>query len=224
MSRYLAIIVAGGSGSRMGSAVPKQFLPLGGRPVLMRTVEVFASVPGMRVVVVLPAAQMEAWATLCREYDFKAEVEVVAGGSSRFESVSHGVAVWKGEGVVGVHDGVRPLITADFISHLYSDAELYGSAIPVLPSVESVRMIDEGGVSHAVERSKVVMVQTPQVFRSDLLVGAYAQPWSPLFTDDASVVEATGHEVHLSEGLRGNIKLTTPEDMRSAEALLASRE
>lgn len=220
---YLSIIVAGGSGTRMGSAIPKQFLPLAGRPVLMRTIEVFASVPGMRVVLVLPKSQMEAWARLCREYDFRLEVDIAEGGSSRFESVSHGLALWRGEDVVGVHDGVRPLVTSEFISRLYADAAEHGSAIPVLPSVESVRMVDDGGKSHAVDRSRVMMVQTPQVFNAKILTDAYSVPFSPLFTDDASVVEAAGVDVHLSEGLIGNIKLTTPADMRAAEAIMAGR-
>lgn len=204
----------------MGSAVPKQFLPLCGRPVLMRTVETFAAMEGMRVVLVLPAAQVEAWQNLCREYDFRAPYDIALGGSTRHESVSNGLALWKGEELIGVHDGVRPIVTSEFIGHLFADAAEHGSAIPVLPSVESVRLILPDGTSRAEDRSKVMMVQTPQVFKSDILLKAYAQPYTPLFTDDASVVEADGVTVHLSEGLHGNIKLTTPDDMTSAEALI----
>lgn len=204
----------------MGSAVPKQFLPLGGRPVLMRTVEAFAQVPGMRVVLVLPAAQVEAWRALCQEYSFSVPYDVALGGSTRHESVRNGLALWKGEELIGVHDGVRPIVTSEFIGRLFADAAEHGSAIPVLPSVESVRLLLPDGTSRAEDRSKVMMVQTPQVFQASILRKAYAQPYSPLFTDDASVVEADGVTVHLSEGLRGNIKLTTPDDMTAAEALL----
>lgn len=218
--RKLTIIVAGGSGTRMGAAVPKQFLPLGGRPVLMRTIEAFLAVPGMRVVLVLPAAQVEVWRDLCRKHGFVADYDVANGGSTRFESVRNGLALQNGEEVIGVHDGVRPLVTPQFISRLFADAQTFGSAIPALPSVESVRIIMPDGTSRAEDRARVLMVQTPQVFRSNLLLKAYARPYSPLFTDDASVVEADGAQVHVSEGLRGNIKLTTPDDMLSAEAIL----
>lgn len=216
----LIIIVAGGSGTRMGSSVPKQFLPLRGRPVLMRTIEAFAAVGGMRVVLVLPASQVETWRGLCGEYCFTAECDVALGGSTRHESVSNGLKLWRGEDLIGVHDGVRPIVSAEFIDRLYAEAGTFGSAIPVLPSVESVRIAEPDGTSRAMDRSKVMMVQTPQVFRSSVLLEAYGQPYSPLFTDDASVVEAAGVSVHLSEGFRGNIKLTTPADMAVAEALL----
>lgn len=205
----------------MGAAVPKQFLPLCGRPVLMRTIEAFLAVPGMRVVLVLPVAQTEAWRELCREHGFFADYDVAPGGSTRFESVRNGLALQHGEELIGVHDGVRPLVTPQFIDRLFADAQAFGSAIPALPSVESVRILMPDGTSRAEDRSKVLMVQTPQVFRSSLLLKAYGQPYSPLFTDDASVVEADGAQVHVSEGLKGNIKLTTPDDMLSAEAILS---
>ena len=218
--KNLAIVVAGGSGTRMGAAVPKQFLPLCGKPVLMHTVEAFASVPGMRVVVVLPESQIGTWEALCRQHGFCAPAEVVAGGASRHQSVRNGLAMWSGEELIGVHDGVRPLVSAAFIESVYADASRFGTSIPVLPSVESVRLVGSDGASRSVDRSSVMMVQTPQVFRSSILLDAYRQPESPLFTDDASVVEANGGEIHLSEGLRGNIKLTTPADMLMAEALM----
>lgn len=219
--RKLTIIVAGGSGTRMGASVPKQFLPLGGRPVLMRTIEAFLAVPDMRVVLVLPAAQAQTWRSLCRDHGFFADYDIANGGATRFESVRNGLALQKGEDLIGVHDGVRPLVTPQFIGRLFADAEAFGSAIPALPSVESVRILMPDGTSRSADRSKVLMVQTPQVFRSSLLLKAYGQPYTPLFTDDASVVEANGAHVHISEGLKGNIKLTTPADMLSAEALLS---
>ena len=217
--KKLVIIVAGGSGTRMGGPVPKQFLPLRGRPVLMRTLDVFASVPQMRVVLVLPESQVDAWEGLCRQHGFTAKVDIAFGGASRHESVRSGLSKWAGEDLIGVHDGVRPLISPSFVERLYDDAARFGSAIPALPSVESVRLVEDGGRSRAVDRSRVMMVQTPQVFRSSVLLDAYAQPFSPLFTDDASVVESAGGEIHLSEGERGNIKLTTPGDMLAAEAM-----
>lgn len=219
--RKLTIIVAGGSGTRMGASVPKQFLPLGGRPVLMRTIEAFLAVPDMRVVLVLPAAQTQTWRGLCRDHGFVADYDIANGGATRFESVRNGLALQKGEELIGVHDGVRPLVTPQFIGRLFADAEAFGSAIPALPSVESVRILMPDGTSRAEDRSKVLMVQTPQVFRSSILLKAYGQPYTPLFTDDASVVESDGAHVHISEGLKGNIKLTTPDDMLSVEALLS---
>ncbi len=219
----LAIIVAGGSGSRMRSAIPKQFLPLAGAPVLFRTIRAFGAVPGMRVVLVLPESQMSTWRELCQSEELGVDVEVAFGGKTRHESVSNGLALWRGETLVGVHDGVRPLVTPDFIKSVYAEALSHGSAIPVLPSVESVRIVDAAGGSHAVDRSTVMMVQTPQVFSSQILRDAYRQPYSPLFTDDASVVESNGVAVSLCPGMVGNIKLTTPEDMQSAEAILARR-
>lgn len=216
----LVIIVAGGSGSRMGATVPKQFLDLGGRPVLMRTIDAFAAIEGMRVVVVLPRDQMGAWAALCREHSFAAPHDVAEGGNSRHESVKKGLALWRGEALVGVHDGVRPLVSRETIERCYAEAARFGTAIPALPSVESVRIVAPDGASRAVDRRTVMMVQTPQVFRADILRPAYALPDSPLFTDDASVVEAAGAAIHLTEGQRGNIKLTTPDDMRAARAAI----
>ncbi len=216
----LVIIVAGGSGSRMGAAVPKQFLDLGGRPVLMRTIDAFAAIEDMRVVVVLPRDQMGAWASLCREHSFAAPHDIAEGGSSRHGSVKNGLALWRGEALVGVHDGVRPLVSRETIERCYAEAARFGTAIPALPSVESVRIVSPEGTSRAVDRRTVMMVQTPQVFRADILRPAYALPDSPLFTDDASVVEAAGATIHLTEGQRGNIKLTTPDDMRAARAAI----
>ena len=216
----LAIIVAGGSGSRMGGPVPKQFLDLGGKPVLMRTIDAFAAIDGMRVIVVLPKTQMETWTALCREHSFGTAHDIAEGGRTRHESVKNGLALWRGEELVGVHDGVRPLVSRETIERCYAEAATFGTAIPALPSVESVRLVGPDGTSRAIDRSMVMMVQTPQVFRADVLRPAYARPYSPLFTDDASVVEASGATIHITEGQRGNIKLTTPEDMRAAIAMI----
>lgn len=222
MADKLAIIVAGGSGSRMGTSVPKQFLDLGGQPVLMRTVDAFAAVEGMRVVLVLPRAHIGLWRELCRARGYASPADMAEGGRTRFESVRNGLGLWRGERLVGVHDGVRPLVSRETIERCYADADRFGTAVPALAAVESVRIVSPDGGSRAVDRRQVMMVQTPQVFRAKTLLDAYAQPESPLFTDDASVVEAMGAPIHISEGQPGNIKLTTPDDMRAAEAALRS--
>ncbi len=222
MADKLAIIVAGGSGSRMGASVPKQFLDLGGRPVLMRTVDAFAAVGGMRVVLVLPRAHIGLWQELCRARGYASPADLAEGGRTRFESVRNGLGLWRGERLVGVHDGVRPLVSRETIERCYADADRFGTAVPALAAVESVRIVSPDGGSRAVDRRQVMMVQTPQVFRAKTLLDAYTQPESPLFTDDASVVEAMGAPIHLTVGQPGNIKLTTPGDMRAAEAALRS--
>ena len=214
------IIVAGGRGERMGSAVPKQFLPLCGTPVLMHTLRAFAGYdPRMELVVVLPEAQMERWQHLCTEHRFTLPHHVVAGGDSRFHSVRNGLAACPSAGLIAVHDGVRPLVTRDTIGRCFDCAGRTGAAIPVVPLADSLRQVDEGG-SHACDRARYRLVQTPQAFRAEVLHRAYAQPFSPAFTDDASVVEAAGHPVSLVEGNRENIKLTTPVDLEMARAIL----
>lgn len=220
MKRY-AIIVAGGSGKRMGSIVPKQFLQLAGKPVLMHTIEVFRNYDkDMKIIVVLPESQMEHWKNLCEEFRFDVLHSVAVGGASRFESVKNGLALVDEDGIVGVHDGVRPLVRFDTVNRCYIEASAYGSAIPVCDSKESVRIVEDGR-SRAVDRTTIRMVQTPQVFRSRMLKDAYRQDFSPFFTDDASVVEKAGHVVHLVNGNKENIKITTPDDLVYAEALLA---
>lgn len=221
MKRY-AIIVAGGSGKRMGSIIPKQFLLLAGKPVLMHTIEVFHRFDvNINIIVVLPESQVETWKSLCEEHQFTVEHRIAIGGATRFDSVKSGLALVDEEGVVGVHDGVRPLVQSQTLMRCYIEASAYGSAVPVSDSKESVRIMDEKGCSHAIDRSTVRMVQTPQVFRTKLLKEAYKQEFKSSFTDDASVVEASGHIIHLSSGNKENIKITTPDDMIYAEALLA---
>ena len=230
--RKFAIIVAGGSGTRFGSALPKQFLPLAGLPVLMHTVRKFAQC-GARVVLVLPEAQRELWSELCAEYRFDVECTVVNGGSSRFESVKNGLAAVEAlasnvggdaaaecGSVVAVHDGVRPLVSATVIERAYDDAAIYGSAVPVVPVTDSIRQIDADGTSHAMRRDELVAVQTPQTFTLDALSAAYEADFSPLFTDDASVMEAAGHKIHLIEGNHDNMKITHPCDIAIAEYLM----
>lgn len=216
------IIVAGGKGLRMGGAVPKQFLEVGGKPVLMRTLECFYQFdPAMRMILVLPESQTEYWDGLCRRYSFRLPYLLAKGGDTRFQSVKNGLAMAESGGLTGIHDGVRPFVSLDTIRRCYRTAEEKATAVPVTPSVESLRqVIGTDGLSRAVERAAFRLVQTPQVFRTDLLRAAYERPYQPFYTDDASVVEAAGHAITLVEGNRENIKLTTPFDLKIAEALL----
>ena len=222
------IIVAGGKGLRMGGDIPKQFLPIGGRPVLMRTLERFREYsPTLQIILVLPQDQQDYWLQLCKEYDFKIDYQMTNGGETRFHSVQHGLALIPddAEGVVGVHDGVRPFPSIEVIRNCYETAREKKAVIPVIPVVETVRKlasIDTIGTipSHTVPRNDYRLVQTPQTFDIQLLKAANRQPYNDNFTDDASVVEAFGQEITLVEGNRENIKITTPYDMIVAEALI----
>ena len=218
MKKYI-IILAGGKGLRMGGDIPKQFLPVCGKPVLMRTLEAFhAYDASMRLILVLPVSQQAYWKQLCEEYQFEMVHEIANGGETRFHSVKNGLALVKEEGLVGVHDGVRPFVSQEVIARCYEGALSSRAVIPVIGVVETVRHLTEDG-SETVPRDQYKLVQTPQVFDSVLLNQAYQQPYTELFTDDASVVEALGVEVHLVEGNRENIKLTTPFDLKLAELL-----
>lgn len=213
------IIVAGGKGLRMGGDIPKQFVPVGGKPVLMRTLEAFhAYDSSMHLIVVLPVTQQAYWKELCDSYRFTLPHEVADGGETRFHSVANGLAKVVGDGWVGVHDGVRPFVSQEVISRCYDEVREKKAVIPVIGVVETVRRLTEAG-SETVPRDCYKLVQTPQVFEVDLLRRAYRQPYTDAFTDDASVVEALGEQVYLVEGNRENIKLTTPSDLRMAEYL-----
>lgn len=219
------IIVAGGKGRRMGGDVPKQFLTLAGRPVLMRTIDRFRSFdPHMQIVLVLPTDQQDYWQSLCREHHFDASeacVSVADGGEERFHSVRNGLLqVSSDVDLVAVHDGVRPFVSLDVIARCFDEAERRGAAIPVIPVAETLRHIYNKESSITVPRSDYRLVQTPQVFQADLLRRAYEQPYRDNFTDDASVVEALGQNVAFVEGNRENIKLTTPFDLRVASLLV----
>ena len=221
MKKYV-IIVAGGKGLRMGSDLPKQFLPVGGKPVLMHTLEVFRKYDAaIQLILVLPREQQNFWKQLCREHDFDVEHRVVDAGETRFHSVKNGLAFVTTPGLVGVHDGVRPFVAQEVIARCYSLAAGKQAVIPVTDVVETVRhLVGEG--SETVSRDAYKLVQTPQVFDADLLKQAYEQPYTSHFTDDASVVEALGKPVYLTEGNRENIKITTPFDLKIAAALLDS--
>ena len=215
----------------MGGEVPKQFLPVCGRPVLMRTIERFREYsPDLNIILVLPREQQDYWRALCQEYHFplptqKAQEQrggsylLADGGETRFHSVQHGLALIPddAEGVVGVHDGVRPFASVDVIRSCYATARKAKAVVPVIPVVETLRHIP---TQKNVLRSDYCLVQTPQVFDIQLLKAANHQPYSDAFTDDASVVEAYGYPVAMVEGNRENIKLTTPYDLKIAEALV----
>ena len=218
MKKYI-IIVAGGKGLRMGGDIPKQFLPVCGKPVLMRTLEAFhAYDASMRLILVLPVSQQAYWKQLCEEYQFELVHEIANGGDTRFHSVKNGLALVEEDGLVGVHDGVRPFVSQEVITRCYEEAASLKAVIPVIGVVETVRHLTEEG-SETVPRDQYKLVQTPQVFDMTLLHRAYQQEYTDLFTDDASVVEALGEKVYLVEGNRENIKLTTPFDLKLAELL-----
>ena len=221
MEKYV-IIVAGGKGLRMGGDIPKQFVPINGMPVLMRTIEAFyAYDTQINIILVLPSAHQAYWKELCEEYHFSIPYQLANGGETRFHSVKNGLALIPSTGgVVGVHDGVRPFVAQSVIKECYEQAVQLQAVVPVTEVVETVRYIREDGGSETVPRDRYKLVQTPQVFTIDLLKKAYAQEYIPLFTDDASVVEHCGATVHWVKGNRENIKLTTPFDLKVAEALL----
>lgn len=215
------IIVAGGKGLRMGTDIPKQFLPIGGKPVLMRTLERFREYSeALQIILVLPKDQQDYWKELCKEYNFNVEYLLADGGQTRFHSVQHGLAFIPddAEGVVGVHDGVRPFPSIDVIQRCYETAHETKAVVPVVPVVETIRKI--GTTSHTVPRNDYRLVQTPQTFDIQLLKAANQQPYKDDFTDDASVVESYGQTITLVDGNRENIKITTPFDLKIASLLV----
>ena len=216
---HTVLIVAGGKGLRMGSDLPKQFLPIGVKHVLMNTIEAFHHFDRtMKIILVLPQEQQTYWQELCAKHSFVIEHTVVDGGETRFHSVKNGLACVN-SGLVGVHDGVRPFVSPEVIKRCYELAAIKKAVIPVIDVVETVRHITETG-SETVSRNDYKLVQTPQVFDAELLKQAYAQEYTPFFTDDASVVEAMGVSVCLAEGNRENIKITTPFDLKISSALV----
>lgn len=223
-----AIIVAGGKGQRMGSDVPKQFLPVGGRPILMHTLERFRQYSAsLKIILVLPHEQQEHWRELCREHAFAVDHIVVDGGQTRFHSSLNGLNAIPDdeEGVVAIHDGVRPFVSVDVIARCFDTARDEYACIPVGPVTDTLRYIDQHGGGRNVQRADYRIVQTPQTFDIALAKQAFQQAGAETasaeaFTDDASVVEALGCQVQMVEGNRENIKITTPFDLLVAEALL----
>ena len=215
------IIVAGGKGLRMSGEVPKQFIALAGKPILMHTIEAFTRYDAhINTVLVLPEAQISFWQDLCKKHAFSRKYAIAKGGETRFHSVKNGLALIDGDGLIAVHDGVRPLVSRETIERCFVAAAEYLSVVPVVDCVDSIRQVI-GTESISVERTAFKLVQTPQVFDVQLLKNAYEQSFSPAFTDDASVVESFGAKIHLVEGNRENIKITTPFDLKIADCLKA---
>ena len=220
MAKRGVIIVAGGSGRRMGGALPKQFMMLDNEPILARSINrMHEALPAAEIVVVLPEEHVELWKNLAARFDV-ARHKIALGGKERFHSVKNGLAALSDEvAIVGIHDAVRPLASKKLIIKLFLEAENNTAVIPVVAPIDSYRIV-EGDNSRIIDRSVLRMVQTPQVFQAEALRKAYEQPFSSTFTDDASVMEAAGHKVTLVEGERENIKITTPSDMLIAEAII----
>ena len=219
MEKYV-IIVAGGSGKRMGGEVPKQFLLVAGKPILMHTVETFTRTSSdFKFILVLPEEHFSTWNSLCEQYNFSVPMQMVAGGKERFFSVKNALDYVPNDALVAVHDGVRPFVSKDTINEAFEIAEKNGSAVPVIDEVDSLRRVSNG-TSQAVNRAEYKRVQTPQVFQSTILKKAYNQEFSSFFTDDASVVESISEKITLTSGNVENIKLTTPHELLLAEALV----
>lgn len=220
-----AIIVAGGSGSRMKSEIPKQFLPLNNKPILIHTVEKFLQVPDIQVIVVLPKNDIEYWHEITATNEiiqsYKNAIKITVGGASRFQSVKNGLNTIETDGLVAVHDGVRPLINLEIIQNSFQVAAQKGSAVTSVWVKDSVRQVDNNGESNALDRTKLKLVQTPQTFQINLMKRAFEVEEQPFFTDCASVLEYAGEKITLIDGAYENIKITTPEDMLVAEAFLS---
>jgi len=221
--RRAAIIVAGGKGVRMGASLPKQFLPVAGIPILCRTIQKFLQYdPEIQIYLVLPAVHMGLWAQLSLPYINPNTYTMVEGGAERFHSVKNALdKIPQDIDLIAVHDGVRPLVNVKTIAMAFTEATLKGNAIPCIAPPESIRVTTEDG-NHAIDRSTVKLIQTPQVFDAKILRKAYCLPYTAAFTDDASVVETSGERINLIEGDRENIKITTIEDLKYAEYILSS--
>ncbi len=218
--KKFALIVAGGVGSRMGAGVPKQFIELAGKPILVWTIQRFLDFdPEMELVLVLPPSQFERWQQISEQFQLAGNIRLVGGGETRFQSVKNGLDAISDSGIVFIHDGVRPLVSSETLQHCFQTALEKGNALPVSPVVESLRKLS-GQESRHVDRSRFRLVQTPQTFQTELIKKAYQQPENDFFTDDASVCEAAGIHIHLVDGNPENIKITNPMDLRVAEALL----
>ncbi len=222
MTEY-AIIVAGGKGTRIKSAVPKQFLPLAGKPILLHTLEAFHRYsPQVRIILVLPEDDFPRWQALAEQHGYNAPITLQRGGDTRFQSVRSGLDKIEGDGLVAIHDGVRPLVSADIIGASYRLAAVHQSAVAAVRLKESIRMTDQDNTK-AMDRSRFRLIQTPQTFQVHLIKQAYQIKEDASLTDDASVAERAGHIISLFEGSYENIKITTPEDLVIAEALMRSQ-
>lgn len=222
MDKY-AVIVAGGSGSRMKSDIPKQFLLLGGKPVLMHTIRQFASADkDTRIILVLPSNEIAAWEGLIEDHSFQIPHHVVAGGATRVDSVRNGLATVPSETLVAIHDGVRPLASHKLINRCFESAEKFGSGVAAVNSKDSIRRVENSN-NFNVSRSEYRLMQTPQTFQTDLIKAAFENYSGDTATDDATIAEKNGHDVQLVEGEYTNLKITTPEDLVIAQALLNNK-
>ncbi len=222
-TKEYALIVAGGKGTRIKSKVPKQFLELGNKPVLLHTIEAFLRYSDeITVILVLPEEDFTIWQSICDRFHFKHPMILQPGGDTRFQSVKNGLGRIDGDGLVAIHDGVRPLISEDIIAASFRLAAVHKSAVATVRLKESIRMTDQDNTK-SMERSRFRMVQTPQTFDVYLIKQAYEMKEDASLTDDASVAERSGHTISLFEGSYENIKITTAEDLIIAEALLAHR-
>ncbi len=221
MQKYV-VIVAGGSGTRMNSSVPKQFIELCGKPILMHTIQKFIdTISDIHVVLVLSSKYKTDWESICKKYNFNHNIHLVEGGETRFHSVKNGLAHVPDDCVVGIHDAARPLVSAETISKTFEIAEKFGNASPAVPLNDSMRYL-KGKENCAVDRTHYSIIQTPQCFHSDLIKKAFLKAYKPEFTDDATVLESFGEKINLVEGNRENIKITTPQDLLIAETLMKS--
>jgi 2-C-methyl-D-erythritol 4-phosphate cytidylyltransferase len=218
--RNSVIIVAGGTGKRMGTALPKQFLEVNGKPLIMFTIEKFLEFdPSIEIVLVINRFFLDYWMKIENTYGLNYPLRIISGGETRFQSVKNGISLLEGESLVGIHDSVRPLVSVEAIRRVYAEAEISGAAIPCIPLKESVREISDKS-SRPLDRSLIQVVQTPQVFRSEILNKAYQTVYNEAFTDDASVVEKAGYDISIVHGDEYNLKITTPEDFEIAKILL----
>lgn len=219
MQKYV-VIVAGGSGTRMKREIPKQFIPVAGKPILMHTLEAFYKVSNhISIILVLPESQLPGWKSLCTQYNFLLPHTTTAGGKTRFHSVKNGLAQITGQGLVAIHDGVRPLVTPQIILNSFAVAEKQGNAVTAVALKDSIRWAKDGE-NKVMNRNEYQLIQTPQTFRISLIKNAFEQDYDPRFTDDATVLEATGARINLIAGDYSNIKITTPEDLIVAGSLL----
>lgn len=218
--KYYAIITAGGMGTRMGGKVAKQFLEIGGKPIIVHTINNFRALSfPVEIIVVLPADYKDYWKKYCLENGFVFKHILVSGGITRYHSVKNALKFVERGGVVAVHDGVRPFASKEFIEQMYHLADKWPAVIPFIKPSDSLRKIAEN-VSSVVNREEYVLIQTPQIFHSDILLDAYSGAYKPEFTDDASVVECAGNKIHLTPGSKVNFKITEPQDLIFAQAVL----
>lgn len=215
------VIVAGGQGTRMGMALPKQFLPLSGKPILYYTISAFLrALPMAQIVLVLPEQDISKLQMVLEHFSDRIDLTVVAGGATRFESVQNGLKGLPSDSIILVHDGVRPFISDTLIQRCIHSVQQYGTAIPALQVVDSIRFFGEDDHFSPIDRTKLRIIQTPQAFKGSILLPAFEQEYKIEFTDEATVVESMQHRIHLVEGDRNNIKITTPEDMVLAESII----